>query len=911
MAYTDNSRSILFRFIRFIPSALLAAASVAGAHAEPLAMAAKASASAKAAPALPRGQMPLNQGWRFIQDDTLSEEAALASDGANWSEVSLPHTWNAHDAANTNATSSYKRGRGWYRLEFVPDLATPDQWLQFDGASLVAEVWLNGKKLGTHSGAFTAFRFDVSGRLKAGKNVVLVKTDNGKPGRDTDPTWLAPVSGDFNLSGGLYRQASLISTADAVHFAMGDMGSTGIYASTSAVVGTTATLDVKAKLESRSDRDGSYTVQAVLLDAGGRRVAVSRKAVSLKSGESADIAQQVLLKNAQLWQGIDHPYLYTLAVELETRDGRTIDRVEQPVGIRTMRFDADRGFFLNGKPFTMRGVDMHQDAQEKGWAISSADMRQSLEMIKDMGANAVRMAHYPYSEEAYRIADQLGLLVFAENGFVGGVTPSCSTASASDHFKNTLRQQTQEMVRQNFNHASIAMWSIGNEVTQNQARCPKGTETDNMTSLLRELQTLTRQEDQTRVTTLADYGEHPYSGSKIAVGGITDTWGVNRYFQWYYGVAGEFGQNLDDLHAKYPAQPIGVTEYGAGSALSDQTDNPLAGPPGTFNVGVPRLFQPEGYANYVHEQTYKQIVARPYLWGSFIWCMFDFGSDLRNEGDMFGVNTKGLVSYDRLTRKDAYFFYKANWSKAPVTYITGRRYNQRAYGLADVTVYSNAESVRLVANGRDVASLDQAQCDQRTCVFKAVPLQAGANNLVAIGSHGGRPVVDSVNWMLDKDNATNVYIAAGQLTTGFKSGSGHRYGSDNFFVGGKGASLAPAGIRDARDFTPVSGADPTLYAAFRSGRFGYAIPLASGNYSVTLGFLEPDKSTRVGDRVFNVDANGVNQVAKLDVLAVAGAYRTAVTRTFPVVVSNGVLHLDFNASVGEAVVSNITITRLQ
>jgi beta-galactosidase len=856
-----------------------------------------------------RVQTALTQNWQFIQDDSLSDEAALRSDGSGWNRVSLPHTWNAFDAANANATTSYKRGLGWYRLEFDARRADANRWLQFDGASLVAEVWLNGKKLGGHAGAFTAFRFDVSADLVDGKNVLLVKTDNSKPTRDTDPTWLAPVSGDFNLSGGLYRGVSMVSTASRAHFALDDMGSTGIYANTAAIQGGNATVEVRSKLRNDAGAAGRYTIHALLLDAQGHVVEGARKSLEMKAGEPVDVVQALLVKRAHLWQGIEDPYLYTLTVELEDRDGQTIDRVSQRFGIRQMSFDPDKGFFLNGKSLTMRGVNMHQDTLGKGWAVSRADLEQSLRMIKDMGANAVRMAHYPYSNDAYSLADELGLIVFAENGFVGGVAPSCSTASPSGHFKDSLRRQTQEMVRQNFNHASIAMWSIGNEVTQNQARCPKGTETDNVTALLRELQVWVKQEDGTRVTALADYGEHSYTPSKIAVGGITDVWGVNRYYQWYYGAAEEFGRNLDELHAKYPRQPIGVTEYGAGSALSDQTDNPLGGPPGTFNVGVPRLYQPEGYANHVHEQTYRQIASKNYLWGSFVWCMFDFGSDLRNEGDVFGVNTKGLVSYDRLTKKDAYFFYKANWGTEPVTYIAGRRYVQRAYRIADVTVYSNADTVRLSVNGAQVAALDHEQCEQGVCAFKGVALQAGTNVLVATGVHQGREVIDTVQWMLTKDNASNVYIAAGQVTTGFRSGAGQRYGSDNFFAGGKGMPVAPSGTRDPKDFTPVAGGDAVLYAAYRSGEFGYDIPLAPGHYNVTLGFIEPDKATRVGGRVFDVAANGSNQIVNLDVLATAGAYRQVVTKTFPVHLTGGSLRLDFKASVGEAMVSNITVTK--
>jgi beta-galactosidase len=859
-----------------------------------------------------RTSQALTQGWKFVQDDSLTDAAALASTGQNWQDVSLPHTWNAQDAASTKATVPYKRGLGWYRLEFDTPAAGVRKWLEFGAASIVADVWLNGQKLGQHRGAFTAFRFDVTDKLAAsGRNFLLVKVDNRAARTGNEPTAIAPLGGDFNMSGGLYRDVKLAETAAPVHFDLGDMGGPGVYATTVAVTDSHATLNVRAKLKSDSTQEGDYLIRVSVLDASGQLARSVQKTVTLKAGSNVEVAQDVAVDHAHLWQGVDDPYQYRLVAELVESDGTTIDKVVQDFGIRQMRFAPNEGFFLNGKHVPLHGVDLHQDALGKGWAISTRDIDESLGLIKEMGANSVRLAHYPHSPYTLERASQLGLVVWAELPLVNQTSiPGCG-GPVTDAFKANAKQQLQEQIRQQYNRAAVAMWSVGNETTQ--GCIGSTTPSDNITPLLRELQTLAKAEDSSRVTTYGDWAQDvPYNHQFTSTGGITDIWAINRYYLWYYGSsAAEFGAHVDALHAKYPNQPIGISEYGAGSAVTQHSDNPLGGRAESFNTGQPVVYQPEEYASYVHEQIYGAIASRKYIWGSFVWSMFDFGSGIRNEGDVRGVNTKGLVTYDRKTKKDAFYFYKANWSSEPVTYITGRRYTNRAYATVDVKVYSNADSVQLSLNGTTIGTLTQDQCTMKVCVFRNVKLSPGANKLTATGNHGGRTVNDLVDWSL---NTQDVRIAAGQYTTGLTSSTGALFGSDNFFVGGTADWLVSKSITDQRfgvfDRTAVNGTvDPQLFSNVRRGTFSYDIPLDNGTYSVTLGFLEPGKATAVGGRVFSVDANGVTVLAKLDVLAAAGAYRTVITRTFPVTVTSGRLKLDFKPSVGEAVVSNIAITK--
>lgn len=886
---------------------------------------------------------PLMQGWKFVQDDVLTDTDAQANDGSSWSGVTLPHTWNATDAAQTAQTgptsTSYKRGKGWYRLEFNSTGTNATQWLQFDGASIVADVWLNGEKLGQHKGAFTAFRFDVTGKLKSGNNVLLVKTDNSAPATNTSLTAIAPLLGDFNMAGGLYRGVSLISTSDKAHFALNEavtskdtsgneitqyVAGSGVYARTTSIGNGAATVNVVAKLKNDATVDGSYIVQASLLEADGKTLkkSIQKKDIYIKAGADGQASVDLNIDQAHLWQGVADPYLYKLVVELKNSAGSTIDKVVQDFGIRQMSFDPNKGFFLNGKSNRLHGVNMHQDYLGKAWAISTADTDESLALIKEIGANTIRLAHYPHANYTLQQLDKLGLVAMAEVPFVNASSLITATGCTADPettgFSANARLQLQELIRQQYNHASLGLWSVGNEISTFGDYCGQTTANNNVVALLKSLHTLAKAEDPGRNTTVA--AQITRSGDtiladKTSVAGITDTFSINRYFQWYYGTSEtQVAEHLDDLHAKNPTQTIGVSEYGAGAAITHHTDNPYGGRACTSDTtkAARICYQPEGYAGYVHEKNYTAMVGKEYVYGTYVWNMFDFGSGIRHEGDIGATNTKGLVTFDRKTKKDPFFFYKANWTKEPVTYITNRRYTQRAYPVTDIKLYSNADSVTLNVNGTTIGTKTAADCPMKVCEFKNVSLVAGSNSITAVGTHSGKTVTDTTTWNLSTDNASNIYIAAGQLTTGFKSADSllgsHTYGSDNFFSGGSAPTsfLKDVIANIGSSTVPETG---RVWDTYREGSsFSYQIPLANGTYKVTLGLLEPT-ATAAGARVFNVDANGVNQIANLDIFSVAGANKSAITQSFNVTVSNGALKLDFKGVTGNAIVSNIAVVK--
>ena len=860
-----------------------------------------------------RDTMLLMNGWQFRIDDPLSERAAMLPSARTWLTVQLPHTWNAIDAASLHATAAYKRGVGSYRLEFDTPARGARHWLEFGAASLVADVWLNDTLLGRHKGGFTQFRFDATDALsRGGTNVLIVRTDNRDATTFEDPTAIDPFGGDYNKSGGLYRHVMLISTNDPAHFSLGDLGGPGVYATTTRIAGAEATVSVRAKLVNERDAPGEFTVRVALLDTAGNRAGSAEEKVTLAAGDTGEVTQDLRVERVRRWNGMKDPYLYRLVAELVGSDGRTIDRIERRFGVREMRFDPNDGFFLNGEHLRWHAVAMHQDFLGKSFAATNEDFDKSLALVKEIGANAVRLGHYPFPEYVLDRLDEMGIVAWAEKPTGIRTTPvSCEGTPTAEYMANA-RLQLREMIRQQYNHPSVATWSVGNETEAAHFSCPEMP--DNVTPYLRELHAVAKQEDPSRASSNTEFsfggGKFLVGGSKVPflTGGITDVLGTNRYFLWYDLELSKLEPLLDGLHEQFPKQAVGMTEYGAGAAIAHHTDNVLGGPPETRSADSGQVsFQPEEYQGYFHEQNYRVISGRPFLWGAVIWNLFDFGSDHRREGGLFGVNTKGLVTFDRLVKKDAFYFYKANWSSEPVTYITSRRYTNRAYAVNDVRVYSNADTVELLVNGRRVASMNSSGCPMKVCVFNGVQLARGQNTVVAVGARGGTAVRDSVQWSF---NADGVNIAAGRLTTGYRASDGATFGSDHYFTGGTGSYYMLG--EDAYGTVPkIAGTrDPELHEFLRMGEFSYDIPVEGARHRVTLGFIEPDSTIAEGGRVFNVLANGKVVIEGLDVRKETGGVRTALTRTFTADAAGGRLKLEFTPVKGEAaVVSFITVRR--
>lgn len=862
--------------------------------------------SAGASETDPRLIIPLTSGWHFKQAPEPPGVQTAAFDDSGWDTVAVPHTWNrmGNEGLERSPQSNNVQATGWYRLRFkAPEVPKGSRYfLQFDAVSTVADVWLNGHYLGQHAGAFARFRFDATAAIvPTGDNLLVVKADNTRPHPGAATENVIPLSGDFFMFGGIYRSASLIVTR-SVHIDMLDFGGPGVYERAAQIQPDFAKVQVTSRLTNNESSPQRVRVQTAVLDSDGRSVAsTSSNAGPITPGAVTVVQSELDIPNPHLWQGVRDPHLYRTVVTLTSPKGVVLDRVTQPLGLRTERFDPDTGFFLNGEHQYLKGVSMHQDRPVKGWAVSDADQDEDFAILADLGANAVRLAHYQHDQRSYDVADSRGIVVWAEIPLVNKV--SYDGTPANEAFTANARQQLQELIQQNRNHPAVVLWSIGNEVDLTPTQV-KGS--SRAASLLQSLHALAKSQDPDRPTTFADCCEVPAdseiarSGLRDPIVGIADTVGYNRYFGWYTGRFGDFGPMLDQAHARHPRLPLAVSEYGAGAALTQHTDDPSGGPINPH--GRPH---PEEYQNLYHEMSWEALRQRPYLWGSFAWNLFDFASDSRREGDLTDINEKGLVSYDRKTVKDAYYFYRANWSAQPTLHLVGRRYVERAYAVVDVKAYSNAGHVQLVLNGVEQGT---SECSLGVCVWRAIHLKTGANDLRAAADIDGSAVSDSLQWTFSGSPSV-VRIKAGDLSgyvTAENQQFGQRYGSDAYFTGGEGKGVNPPDAPGDKRVS-VAGPDGRLYDSFREGDFAYRIPVPAGRYRVILKFEEPT-AANTGERVFDVLANGKSVLKGFDILAAAHGRLTAVDREFEARVKEGEpLVIEFKPIKGKALVAALSV----
>ncbi|HEX7853564.1 MAG TPA: glycoside hydrolase family 2 TIM barrel-domain containing protein, partial [Sphingobium sp.] len=750
--------------------------------------------------------------------------------------------------------------------------------------------------------AFSRFRYDVTAQWKPGaSNLVVVRADNSKREPGSSTAQIIPLAGDFFLYGGIYRGVSLVTT-DSAGIDMLDHGGPGVYARATSITTGKADVAILTRLRNLGGAPRRLNLVTTIRDVAGQPVAEASQPVSLARG-AAEAKTALTVANPHLWNGRADPYLYTVTVEV--RDGaRLIDSVTQPLGLRTFRFDANAGFFLNGRYLKLHGVSRHQDRLGKGWALDPEDHAEDMALIAEMGGNTVRQAHYQHADEWSDEADKAGMVVWAEVPYV--TTPTLTGGAGSPELWANAEEQTREHIRQNYNHPSILMWSIGNEVDSAAGFGVGGKEPPRPLKLLQHINHVAKEEDPWRPTTFADccedMGMIKTSGEKLA--GTADLIGYNRYYGWYmpepFKAQAQFGAEMDRLHAKHPTLPLSISEYGAGGAVSQHSDNIRDG---FVNfIGRPH---PEEYQAWVHEQTWPVIRDRNYIFASWVWNMFDFASDMRDEGETVDLNDKGLVTFDRKVKKDAFYYYQAQWSDTPMIHLTGKRYATRAYGAMDVKAYSNADKATLSVNGK---SLGEVPCTAGICLWPKVALAPGANAAVVTATAKGSPVTDTASWT-GPDPAQGIRIEAGDQA-GHVAG-GHLFGSDDFVTGGKPVVLNMGGFGGRTMSAPrtVSAPVPELYAYWREGEsFSYAIPVPAGKWTVTIHTFEP----RVPDAVhplMTVTANGKTALKPFSVRDAAGGPLKGLDRSFTVKVTDGLLHLDFSATGGQAVVAAIEITK--
>ena len=653
----------------------------------------------------PRAQIDLDGTWRFYPADNV-HGPETGFDDAGWQSVAVPHTWNALDGQDGG--NNYRRGVGWYRrhVRLDPALAGKRLYLQFDGASLAADVYVNGIHVGAHKGGFSRFRLDATDALAPGRdNLISVRVDNGSLG-------IPPVSADFTFFGGIYRPVSLVATGQ-IQVSATDYGSPGVYLDQDEVTAQEANLTVRTEVESYADKKSEVEVRAHLLDAAGREVAGAGNRGWMNGGDGLEERQHLFLRHPHLWNGKADPYLYALRVDI-IADKVLVDSVTQAVGLRSFRVDPDRGFFLNGSHIDLHGVSRHQDRIDKGWAISPADEAEDFDLVRELGCTAVRVAHYQQSDTWYQRFDRAGIVAWAEIPFVEDALPA-------PEFLDSAKQQLRELIRQNYNHPSICFWGVGNEA--------RGDPADGVIAALADV---ARAQDQTRLSTYASNAKEDDPKNWH-----TEVVGFNHYAGWYSGEFTDLPAWLDQVHRLHPRSAFAISEYGAGASIYEHEEPPRrpahAGP-----------FHPEEYQSRLHEASWLALSARPYVWGKFIWNLADFASDKRSEGDHAGRNDKGLVTYDRRIRKDAFYWYKANWSDEPVVWIASRRFLERRKPLTEVTVYSNAPAVELAVDG---ASRGVLRSPDRIFRWPAVALHPGENHIAATARFDNLSFTDACTWL--------------------------------------------------------------------------------------------------------------------------------------------------------------------
>ena len=570
-----------------------------------------------------------NESWQFSKPN----EAPVS--------VNLPHTWNAVDGQDGG--NDYWRGTAAYSKTFAKPAHDGRVFLEFNGAAMTADVYVNGQHLAHHEGGYSTFRCDITDVLKE-ENEVKVLVDN------SENDYVYPQKADFTFYGGLYRDVNLIIVPET-HFELLKNGTPGI----------------KVTPVVSDDLKSAVVTVETWQNGGAVTYTINGESRSAESVDGHAVAEFVI-ENVHLWDGVNDPYLYTVTAVLDSGD-----KIATRFGCRKVHFDAEKGFLLNGRAYPLRGVSRHQDRAGLGNALTIKEHREDMDLIREIGANTVRLAHYQHAQEFYDLCDEYGIIVWAEIPYI--------TQHMANGRQNTIDQMT-DLITQCYNHPSIVCWGLSNEISVN------GMSEDLMENH-RILNDLCHGMDKTRPTTMA----HAFMLEKDSpLIDIADIGSYNLYFGWYLGTLEQNDSFFDEYHAKYPNRVIGFSEYGADANPQFQSARPDQGD------------YSETYQCVYHEHILRMIEERPYLWATHLWNLFDFAADGRDEGGRNGVNQKGLVTMDRKLKKDAFYLYKAAWSKEPFVHLCGSRYADRAESETEIKVYSNQPEVTLLVDGKEVAA---------------------------------------------------------------------------------------------------------------------------------------------------------------------------------------------------------------
>lgn len=674
-----------------------------------------------------RTQQDFNTDWQFYK----ANNATFFTDFANgdkyiesqgqwttpeiWTSVNLPHTYNKDDMQQDR---NFFEGKAVYKKKFTLPLDQRHKrtFLKFEGVGAVAQLYINQQYIGEHKGGYSMFVFEITNSLDYEKeNTVTVVTDN-KSRKDVIPInqFLFPVYG------GIYRPVSLISTAKT-SFVLTDEASAGIYIRQKNVSAAQADVQVSAKLETKEKTVQALELLTEIRDMEGKLIEQRRQPVRISPQGISYTETQISLKKPRLWDGVRDPYLYSVTSRL-MEGAKELDRVKQPLGLRTVELIAGKGVYLNGKAYPMYGVSRHQDRWGYGSALSFAQHKEDFLLMQEMGVTTLRLAHYQQSADAYALADTLGFLCWAEIPFVNRVS----------HYENdNAKQQMSELVKQNFNHPSIYTWGVHNEVYS-------ATADGQVPVLSRSLNDIAKTLDPDRYT-VAVSGYNVIDRQENL---STDIQGINHYFGWYGGQIGDLGPWAKKVQQDFPEYLVMLSEYGADGNMDigqEQIEQPK-------DVVTGKSF-PENYQTETHIQQWVAIEQNPIIIASYVWNMFEFAVPAWNRGGVNARNLKGLVTFDRQRKKDAFYWYKANWNPAPMIYIANRRDQQRQHATTSIQLFSNLKALSLTVNGQTYTA--KQGLNSKHWLVENISLKQGANKIVATGQDGKTLLRDEIVWTLN------------------------------------------------------------------------------------------------------------------------------------------------------------------
>lgn len=834
--------------------------------------------------------LSLNDGWKYLpRGAEFAQKTKI--DESKWQTVNIPHTWNAKDPFDDDGTS--RRSVSWYRKKLVLDQHFKNKrlFLNFEGVGQVADVYINGVFAMQHKGAYTGFTVDITKLVKIEntptENIIAVQVSNAQN------DFVPPLSIGYAYYGGIYRDVWLVATQN-LHFDLSNYGSKGIFITTPSVSKSKADVAIKTTIVNDGTQSQQVEVVHSILNKEGKEIKRNVSRQVLSAGASANISATINnISNPQLWSP-EQPYLYQVKSSLMI-DGKVVDEQVNHLGFRWFSFDADKGFSLNGEKYILKGTNRHQDFKDRGDALTDADHYRDLKLIKDMGCNFLRLAHYPQAPEVLDLADKMGLLVWEEIPLVNYMNPV-------PEFLDNCKDMIKEMIRQNYNHPSIIIWGSMNEVLlwsdraeriqiqQNPEYLDKVREYANI------LDKLVRAEDPYRTSTMAMHISDDYE--KYGLLAIAQLSAFNIYEGWYSGTVDAFKPTIDAIHAQHPKQPLFISEYGAEADNRVNTENPQ------------RLDFTGQYQRYFHEMYLRQIRQMPYLAGTAIWNQFDF-SQPNVGGVSNNINQKGLITWDRKP-KDAYYLYKANWNNKPMVYIASRDWQQRAVAKGDsstVEIYANVDEVTLTVNGKSYGNSQPN--DIKKCVWK-VMLNEGENHISAIGTGNVEDHFTLINHSYNKHisdgNFREIAVNVGSNAQ-YIDGTERVWLEDRPFSSGSfgyvGGTFSTLNIKTVKKNTD----DKPLFYYYLSGVNQYRFDVPDGTYELELDFIEPENTTP-DSRVFSITFNGESLLNNLDLMKDYG-YAVAVKKRFVVTVAggNGIL-IGFEPAKGQTVLSGIKVKRI-